>query len=608
MNQNTQYVTISDLEGNVMIQGNMQIYQNGEIEIKDTRGDAILGPSQNENLVINGVNIMQQLHNIFDKVYLWIWNPFNENWVRIPLLDTRPAPVVKGAVTLLSRKASGATKNELHVSSWEILPGTDYLNFTAWYKPGPNNHGPYDFVFNYGDGSPSETVYVSASQVPIKICSLSNHNYTAPGKYIATVTVIDHGNSGDTATDTFTVNVVEKYLRVSPDNGKTQWSGSGTFPWDFEKISEELGADGKLHGSFEVMNVANETYSPGYTLVWNITGYDNMKYGTNWTFDRKNGVLGPGENQTVNFSFVPPSIPGDYDPRADWYVYVNNVNNPGERVMVDFDIWYGLVEVLPDSKQTLYVEKGNSATFDNLFWVFSNRWEELDWVISNVTFNDSFDPSLITYSLTPNEGVIHPGDPLTPISLYIDASNEAFTGCTMKVKVQRQGNDINSTADNDTINISIRLTDFGGGGSDPGSEWITPDDHVQNWWFYPRRAHDDNLNSWSASSYRRLHGGWTGDPLILTLSNTINCNGFRINAKAGDNLDQLEVKLYYGITLQFTKTFTAGQWNNYDWTEWNSPGGTTKTVNRAEIRMHLSSGTFKGHWAVVREFDFKEDT
>ncbi len=55
----------------------------------------------------------------------------------------------------------------------------------------------------------------------------------------------------------------------------------------------------------------------------------------------------------------------------------------------------------------------------------------------------------------------------------------------------------------------------------------------------------------------------------------------------------------------FSKEFLDGQWNDYDWTEWSS-NTESKIVNRAEIKMRLSTGTFKLHWAVIREFDFKE--
>jgi len=633
INENTQYITISDLEGNVLVQGTMQIYENGEIVIENTQGDTIvgtvqteegnvlvqgaihiyengevvientqgdtiLGPVQSEDLIINGINIAEQLNIIFNgKVHLWLWRPLKQKWEKI-LGRGKPDPVVEGAVTLLSRPAAG---NELHANSWEILPG-EALNFTAWYNPGPNNQGPYDFVFNYGDNSSSGIVTVDGSQQPIKVYpNSSSHMYTKNGTYTVRVTVIDQSN-GHTATDTFTVYVVEKYLRLSGDY----------FIWNFEKINELLGEDGKLHDSFQVKNVAKPKYS-NYVLKWNITGYEDgiIKYGKNWTFDSYTGVLGPNENQTVNFSFEPPSIPGDYDlvpwPDSKWNIFVNNVNIPDNRKKIDFDISYGLVKIYPNQneigmgKPILFVTRGEVQTFENVFWVYSNRWEILDWEICNKTYkNPTINDSNIL--ITPSSGTINPGEPLTPISITVDTTNfdQAFKEGDIKITIRRNNSGVPDNADNDSINITIWIVDFPTGDA---TNWVTPDRHEQNWWFFPRRAHDNKLQS--ASYYCRVRTGWTDNPLILKLDNPIDCCGFRINAKAGDNLDKLEVKLYNGSSLQFSKTFLAGEWNHYDWTFWNSTTG-TKSVNRAEIRMHLSSGTFAGHWAVVSEFDFKK--
>ncbi|MBN2065600.1 MAG: hypothetical protein JW771_02195 [Candidatus Thermoplasmatota archaeon] len=582
MNENTNTVTILDEEGTVLLQeGTVSFDENGELIILNGQGQQILGGEGGGSTSSDPYDI---LLGIFDHLYRWRWKHFSGGgWQRIPIWDTRPAPVVKAAVTLLTRAPTG---NELHVLSWDILPGGK-LNFSAWYKPGPNNHGPYDFIFNYGDGTASDPVYVPASQDPIKIYAPENHQYITPDQYIATITVIDYGNSGDTTMDTFTVDVVEEYLRVSP----------GRFIWNFEQLEDQKEEDGKVYDSFEVKHEGNATYT-SYTLEWNLT-HDTMRYGTNWTFDTLSGSLEPGESEIVNFSFTPPSVPGDY---TGANVSINNINDPDESTSINFNIYYGLVDLLPDSPQIIYIEGGEIATFDDLFWVFSNRWENLDWVISNITFNESFNPDLIDYSFIPGEGIIRPGDPLTPVSLYLDASNEQFIGCQMTVTVQRRGDTIEYTADNDSIYIDIRIRPEGS--SNPGSDWITPDSHIQNWWYWPRRAHDNYLGS--ASSYRRLHGGWTNDPLILTLDDPITCCGFRINAKAGDNLDKLEVKLYNDNDLQFTKIFSAGQWENHDWTEWDF--GTSETVNKVKIRQHLSSGTFKGHWAVVWEFDFLKES
>ncbi len=579
INTNTQYITMFDSQENVLLQGTLVIDENGKIQVINEDGEDVLLEADLEQAQIQGINVSQELRVLFpDRLRFWIQINILDEWYKIWGIGSVPS--LNGAVALLKRTADS---NDLRAGAVEILPG-DKLNFTAWFRPGPENIGPYTFEFNYGDNSSLENVSVpQGSHGPVYPGS-QNHQYAAPGTYTATVTITDSNNPEDTITDTTTIDVVEKYLGVSDG-----------FIINFEKISEYIGSDGKIHRSFEVKNNANENYSE-YKLYWNLDvnfSELNTNFGTNdWYFDITSGVLLPNESQVVNYSFTPNlNKKGDYGAK----IYVANFNDNSERKTVDFNIYYGLVELLPDTAPILLLQKGEIKEFDNVFWVLDNRWETLNWEVCDISYN--FDSGLADITIAPNSGFIYPGNPPTPIDIIVDASNENFQGGNIKIRIQRVGD----AEDNDTINLSLVVIN-----PEPESEWVTPDGHELNWWFHPRRAHDDNLNQWSASSYRRLHGGWTGDPLILTLDNPIDCNGFRINAKAGDNLDQLEVKLYNDNTLQFTKTFSDGEWNNYDWIEWDF--GTTKNVDRVEIRQHLSSGTFKFHWAVVNEFDFKEDT
>ena len=504
-----------------------------------------------------------------------------------------------GTVTLITRQDKATDKNELHVDEFEILPGGK-INFTAWYKPGEENIGPYTFTFDiYGNGSYMETVEVEASDKPIRIHPENfSFKFTVPGRFYPKVTVEDSGTD-DAADDDTTINVVEKYLSITGSSRR----------WEFEKISESLEDDGKIHGYIKVQNIANNTYSPGYTIDWNLTGNDNMSWGTNWSFNKNQGTLGPGESEIINYSFIPPTEPRDY---TGVKVTINNINDSEESKRAYFSIYYGLVYLFPNrgGDPLLFINKGEIKTFDNVIWVHSARWEQLDWNISNVSA-EKFNLSDIDYSFIPDNGTILPGDPLTPISLYLDASNEDFKGTENKliIKIQRKGDPY----DNDTITITIRVVDIdgSGGGSSP-SEWVTPDGQEYNWWFFPNRARDNKLDK--ASFYRNGHGGWTKDSLILTLDSPISCNGFRINAKSGDHLDQLEVKLFSDDTEKFSKTFNDGEWQDHVWTEHDF--GSIESVDRAEIRFHLEDGYTYGttlfppdgpHWGVVWEFDFKED-
>jgi len=584
INLNVQYITILNSEGYTVIQGNLVINENGEIQVINEYTDE---PYNLNQIEINGMTLGEILHRLFDnKIRFWIQIHLFGEWIKI--YGWGAVPNIQGAVTLLGRIFN---KNKISNGAFEIIPGGQ-LNFTAWYKAGPENEGPYTFVFNYGDGSqPEPPIVVSGSQQPIKahpnsIC----HMYTELGTYVVRVTVID--NNGDTATDTLAVKVIERYLGLEGDR----------FSWDFEKFDRYIGDDGKIHDSFRVINIANSTYSPDAIVNWsidaNINKLNNV-FGTgDWSFDRLGGSLLPGQSQIVNFSFTPNlTKTGEYSAS----IYVNNTDTD-ESKSVDFIVSYGLVELYPGVADwwrwtsltgylTLLVTKGEINEFENVFWVHSKFWETLNWEVCNKTH-----PNIDKITMSPDEGVINPGDSLIPVKIIVDARNTDFSGGQLYIKIQRVGDE----ADNDSIEILIKLID-----PIPNEDpvWKTPNSHTLNWWYYPRRAYDDDSSSFS--SYRRLHSGWTGDPLILKLNVPISCCGFRINAKTGDNLDRLEVKLYNDTTLQFTKTFNVNEWNNYDWTYWNSTTG-NKIVNRAEIKMRLSSGTFKLHWAVIREFDFKK--
>jgi len=581
LNENTQTFQIYGANENLLLEGSVVIEESGEILIMDQQGQPIYEDGmENTNLIINNINIQEFFQNIFGNIYRWHWSFILQGWIRIPILDTRPAPIVNGAVTLLSKPAGGTG---MYVGYYEDLPGTN-ISLIAWYNPGPENVGPYSFVFNFDNGSEPVTINVGGSDEAI-VVETDDLMYTEPDTYTPSVTVIDHGNNQDTTSDTTTIAIVEKYFDVS----------QGRFDWQFEDIAEQLNEENELTGYFYVENIAKEIYSPGYTIEWDLTGYEDMEWGTDWVFAPTNGVLGPNSSQRVNFSFVPPDVPQEYGSENNT-ISIKKINDPTESIDVGFSINYGIIDLFPVTNPLLYVPKDQDTTIDGVLWIWNLRWEVLEWELIDMSTDPNL--ALIDYSFTKTQGTINPGDPLQSIGLNVYFSNEQFENGSIKVKIQRKSD----PTDNVTKTINIRATVFGGG-SGQGSEWVTPDWHVQNWWYYPRRAHDGNPSSFS--SYRRLHGGWTWDPLILTLDDPIDCCGFRINAKAGDNLDKLNVTLYNDNVQMFSKEFLDGQWNDYDWTEWSS-NTESKIVNRAEIKMRLSTGTFKLHWAVIREFDFKE--
>ena len=263
---------------------------------------------------------------------------------------------------------------------------------------------------------------------------------------------------------------IDAYIVIEPDEDP---GVQGRAPR--EKLNAKIKFNAPLK---DVLYGMKEEYAPGYIINWNLT--KNMGWGTNWYFDKEQGTLEPGDITIVNFSFEPPTVRGDYgrtdDDRAR--ISINNLNNTDESRGISFYMYYGLVELFPDADPIIFIKKGETKTFDNLIWVHSSRWEKLDWEIYDVSA-ENFDLSLIDYEFSPDNGTILPGDPLTPVSLYLDASNENFKGTNKElvIKIRRK----NDPADNATISIIIWVIEGSGGSS---SEWITPDGHEYNWWFF----------------------------------------------------------------------------------------------------------------------------
>jgi len=358
---------------------------------------------------------------IYGDFDLCVW--WGGGWVQIWSNWPGHTPENMGVVTLVTN-----TGFMINIASIEIIPG-DTVSFTAWYGLAEGSNGPYEFEFNYGDGSPHEIINVPYSTTPIQINT--EHMYTEPGTYIASVTVDDYDADGP-AVDTIPVYVVEKYLRVSSVNTH----------FDYEDVDSE----GKLHGSFIVKNIANEIYSHGYILDWELVDTTNPGWGTDWIFEPLSGELGPGESTVVNFSFRPPEIEGDYMGAS---IQVRNIHDPSEYRGVSFSVVYGLVELLPDYPVTLLIDlsSGSIKTFYDVLWVYSNRWETLEWEVDE-TYSSSH--SEFDFTCDPNEGITYPGDLLDHIDLTIIAPSAVGT-YTGEIKVQRVG----YPNDNDTVRINL---------------------------------------------------------------------------------------------------------------------------------------------------------
>jgi len=526
--------------------------------------------------------VQEFLHDIIDTdFWFWMWNPLEDSWFKLwplPIGGDESGPTLGPAVSLLAREAGNAAPVVRSLN--DLLPG-DSVNFNAWYRPmddGVNTSGPYEFTFNFGDGSDVQIVNVDATNDPINIHS-DSHLYTAPGTYTTTITVNDTTHPDEVVTDTMTINVIEKFLGVSPTS----------LSWDYYDVDE----DGNITGSFVIFNKANKTYSSNEILNWSIVN-DTTHWGTNWTIEPTSGQINPEESATVHVKFTPPP-PGNYKYKDNYkyednYIKVINDDDPEEFKNISLSLSYGILEIFNDSPTNLYVEKGETRTYDSLFWVFSKRWETLEWEISDISFN--FDPSLIDYSFTTEEGVINPGDPPTAINFTLDASNTAFDGGNMQITLQR----VNDSADSYTFNVTIITVD-------PGSfaHWISPDDHQDTDWKCEPYAYDDKpIISWAV--YKELGANYWSDVLTLTFDNSVAISGYKIKARNSLHLTEMKIMLYENGNPTPIKTDTFTSWPRYSYREVDF-GDDEYDVDKVEIKFYEDGlAGFNVHRAFVYEF------
>jgi len=520
---------------------------------------------------------------------IWFW--INNDW----LLVSGEVPPSIGAVTLLPRESEGMI---IDIDTIEILPG-DKVNFSAWYTPasffenfasnhrGSQNQGQgsgqqgsqgggqqqgdgggsedyYTFEFEYGDG---ETYFVDVpySDDPINIHPEA-HNYTQLRTYVANVTVLNDPYADDDATDKVTIEVVDKYLAVDP-----------YLIWDYADVDE----GGKLHGSFTVENIANKTYSGNYILNWTMTGHNQIGWGTNWSFDKEYGSLEPGEIDIVNVSFTPPVEPGDYTNNST--IIFNDDNNPDASKDKKLHLYYGLVELLPDGRLILYMEKDEANTFENAFWIWSTRWETLEWEVNDTYSQENTN---FTVSYTPDSGIMYLGDPLTPVDLTIIAPNKVgiYYGV---IKIERVGD----PRDNDTVGITLLVG---------GQEWVSPDDHIDNDWDYEEYAYDDKTYITKAVFDEPQNGN--SDWLKLTLNEPITIKGFRICTLKWPLYDEMKIRIYMDGGYE---DFVFTDWKSLQWIYVDFEGITYENVDEVWIRFHEKY--FSGYAvrpAKVYEFDF----
>jgi len=427
-----------------------------------------LGPVGNGFILLGAI-----LRNIVgNRLGIWYLDSDGEWQLISPLLKLiylwldiePPIPEPKGLTTLIADSSDIGTTYK--------IPG-DEVDFTAWYVPAgiielPNSlpedypseqgqseeqeqenqnqyqvqvhlnnngqgspldggqNGQYTFTLNYGDGSSkSFPVSYSGTPEPIKV-DLGNHLYTSLGTFTATLTVSGDPGTEEVAVDTLTIKVEENYFDVSTKN----------LTFDYANI----GSDGKIHSSFEVSNLANEGYS-NYILNWSII-QDNIKWGSDWTFEPSSGSLKPNRSQVVEVSFFPPEVKGDYGNAS--FTVINN--NPSENVSIDLFLKYGLIELLPTNSEVLYMPSGGTATIDDAFWVYRTRWEKNDDGVAWEICENSFEPGMITF--IPDSGTIPRGQGPTPVDLRVTASEGVYRGT---IKVCRVGD----PADNDTVDITI---------------------------------------------------------------------------------------------------------------------------------------------------------
>jgi hypothetical protein len=342
---------------------------------------------------------------------IWYLDEDDDDWVHV--FGDVTTPPAKGVASLFTT----AKLTDL-TGPYSIIPGDDVV-FTALYvpayitdwsyteyyvkqyvqqgsqsqqPPGGGNRGSEKLTFKleYGDGE-SQSFEVNYSDEPIKV-DLGKHKYTSLGTYNAKLTVSGDPDADEDAIDAMKIDSEDKYLGVSNDK----------FYWNYDEVSD----DGKIYGSFEVINLAHELYSGGYILEWKLDeNYTNMKWGE-WTFDRNNGSIPPNSSQIVNFVLMPPVYKTDYTEAN--ITIIDTKNNRTKKV--EFNLEYGYINLLPDSPITLYMLDGGTAkTFEERFWVYRMDWEkeglpwEVNYTYSNANTNFSF-------TCIPDSGTIYRGD------------------------------------------------------------------------------------------------------------------------------------------------------------------------------------------------------
>ncbi len=560
---------------------------NEQGEIVSTSGSSPIGNQQQNpgDLPEDPQYVQQLLDNIIDPdFWFWIWNPFSQDWFKLwplPVGGDESGPTLGPAVSLLARE--DGTSQPYVNSPGDILPG-DKVNFNAWYSPmgdGVNTSGPYEFTFDFGDGSSYTAPIVNATNDAINIHS-DDHPYSTPGTYMATITVVDTNHSDEVATDTMTIEVIDEYLGVTP----------GSLSWDYYDVDE----DGNITGSLVITNKANKTYLSNSILNWSLIN-ETSHWGKNWTIEPTNGQINPEESVNVYVKFTPPP-PGNYGHGKDdkQYIKVINDDDPEEFENRSLSISYGILEIFNDDPARCYIEKGETRTveYESLFWVFSKRWETLDWNISDISFN--FDENLIDYQFTMENGTINPGDPPTAIDFTLNASNAAFDGGNMQITLQR----VNDPADNYTFNVTIITVD-------PGSfdHWISPDSHDDTDWRREPYAYDDKpITSWAV--YKELGANYWSDVLCLTFDSPTTISGYKIKARNSLHLTEMKIMLYENGNPTPIKTDTFTSWPRYRYKEIDF-GDDEYDVDKVEIQFYENGlAGFNVHRAFVYEFYVNE--
>jgi hypothetical protein len=128
--------------------------------------------------------------------------------------------------------------------------------------------------------------------------------------------------------------------------------------------------------------------------------------------------------------------------------------------------------------------------------------------------------------------------------------------------------------------------------------WVRPSGHQgTTGWNDEGKAHDSSTSSYAY--YSKIGDTGTCDySLILTYSSPVACNKMRIDAKSGDHLRYMSVKLYQGNTLKETCFFTS--WPHHSYIE---DTFSTTIVDKIDITFTLESGYgFGTHWAKVYDF------